>query len=67
MGNQEREKEREEKEGGGGKAEEWEGFHTCASFFPTSSLVSLNEVTPRRARLVLVRVTICRWVNRLGL
>jgi len=34
MGNQEREKEREEKEGGGGKAEEWEGFHTCASFFP---------------------------------
>ena len=32
-----------------------------------SVLVSINEVTLRRARLVLGWVTVCKWVKHLGL
>ena len=38
-----------------------------AAWLIGSELVSINEVTLRRARLVLGWVTVCRRVNHLGL
>ena len=32
-----------------------------------NALVVINEVTLRRARLVLVWVSVCGWVNHLGM
>jgi len=32
-----------------------------------NALVVINEVTLRRARLVLEWLTVCRWVNHLGM
>jgi len=42
-------------------------FVRLAAWLSGSTLVSINEVTLRRARLVLLWVTVCRRVNHLGL
>jgi len=42
-------------------------FHSVAAWLTGSALVSIDEVTLRRARLVLGWVTVCGRVNHLGL
>ena len=41
--------------------------YRLAAWLSGSALVSINEVTLRRARLVLGWVTVCSRVNHLGL
>jgi len=41
--------------------------HLLVAWLSGSALVSINEVTPRRARLVLGWVTVCERVNPLGM
>jgi len=40
---------------------------TPMAAWPGSALVSINEVTLRRARLILGWVTVCGLVNHIGL
>jgi len=42
-------------------------LHYVVAWFSGSALVSINEVTLRRARFVLGWVTVCGRVNHIGL
>jgi len=42
-------------------------MHMLVAWLSGNALVSINEVTLRRARLVLGWVTVCEWVNHLGM